>query len=487
MSENLCDRFGITAANLAQRREFIRLGEPEREIMTALIPWAEGIAVEIAREFYDRQFEFPATLRFFEKMAQHKNIPLQTLRQHLEKSQANYWRQAFQGARSNWDTEYFEKRLYVGKVHDVIDLPFKWYIGSYTEYIYLAKAHLLKKFDAEYSLTALEVIQRVFNLDMQAVGDAFILSTVESCGISLNGLQLQGTQDRTETIGRIKSVVGDALTELASLAPKLSTASDSLQTISGELEHSAYESASEVARAAESASAVDSSIQLVATATDEMGAAITEISENATKASQMAEQGVTESQRAKTLLDKLAASGEEIGKAIRLITGIADQTNLLALNATITAARAGSAGRGFGVVASEVKELSRGTARAADEISIMVSSVQEDVSVAAEALNEIIGIIDQISRYQGSVAGAVEEQSATTREIARSVADAATSASEIAQTLNGVTTAATSTQDSANQTRSAAGQLTEMAKQLGDAMAQFQGKDESAQQMYGAA
>lgn len=487
MSDNLCNHYGITAANLAQRREFVRLGQAERELMTSLIPWAEGIADDLAHEFYDRQFAFGPTLKFFENTADRKKIPLSTLRANMENSQANYWRQAFQGARSNWDTEYFERRLKVGRLHDVIDLPLKWYLASYTEYIYLAKKHLLRKFDAERSLDALEVIQRVFNLDIQAVGDAFMLSLVESCGVAVGDLETQGIQDRTEVMGAAKLGVRNAIRELSNLAPELAGASGSLQAISGELESSAYESSSEVARAAESANSVDESIQMVATATEEMGTAINEISQNATRAAQMAEQGVSESKRAKTLLDKLATSGEEIGKAIRLITGIADQTNLLALNATITAARAGSAGRGFGVVASEVKELSRGTARAADEISVMVSSVQEDVAVAAGALNEIIGIIDQISSFQGSVAGAVEEQSATTREIARSIGDAAASASKIAETLSGVTTAATSTQDAANETRNAAGKLTEMASRLSETMTQFRSSDEAAPKMYGAA
>src|SRR6266516_6756326 len=100
-----------------------------------------------------------------------------------------------------------------------------------------------------------------------------------------------------------------------------------------------------------------------------------------------------------------------------IITAIAQQTNLLALNATIEAARAGAAGKGFAIVAAEVKELATATGHASEDIVARVEAIQADTSNAVSSIGEIRNVIERINEMQTSVAGAVEEQSATTAEI----------------------------------------------------------------------
>jgi rsbT co-antagonist protein RsbR len=126
--------FGIDESNLETRRKFIRVGEEERGVLTGLISWSQSIAPQIAREFYDWQFEFGPTRRFFEAYAQGAGLPISQLRQALERAQTGYFIQIFEGAEENWGVGYFERRLKVGALHDKINLPFKWYIGSYVEY-----------------------------------------------------------------------------------------------------------------------------------------------------------------------------------------------------------------------------------------------------------------------------------------------------------------------------------------------------------------
>ena len=124
-------------------------------------------------------------------------------------------------------------------------------------------------------------------------------------------------------------------------------------------------------------------------------------------------------------MSRLGTSSAEIDNVIKLITSIAEQTNLLALNATIEAARAGEAGKGFAVVASEVKDLAQETARATGDISARVEAIQKDTGGAAASISGVTEVIGQIDSYQSAIASAVEQQSATTAGMAQELETAA--------------------------------------------------------------
>jgi methyl-accepting chemotaxis protein len=199
----LSRKYGIDDENLAMRRDFLRLGEKERILLGELAPWARSIAPEVAKAFYDWQFSFAPTREYFEGFAQAQKVPLAVLRQHLESAQSEYFAEVFEGAAANWDAEYFERRLKVGRVHDKIDLPLKWYVGSYAEYERLTAIFLRKSFrDSNKIAEAERAISKVFNLDLQAVVDAYLLSTIESMGFSMDIIKAKG--DKTEHISELK-------------------------------------------------------------------------------------------------------------------------------------------------------------------------------------------------------------------------------------------------------------------------------------------
>jgi methyl-accepting chemotaxis protein len=215
--ENLARRFGMDEQSVAVRRQFIRLGAEDRELLSDFAPWAQSVSKQIAKEFYDWQFEFGPTREFFDNFARERKMPIGTLRQALEATQANYLTEVFAGAAIDWDLRYFEKRLHVGSVHDRIDLPFMWYVGAYTEFYHLLAVHLRRDFDDEEKIRRVEAsLLKVFNLDLQAIGDAFLLTTLQgmlqATGIEWEELPISG--DKTAQVGKIKQFIRNSqLTE----------------------------------------------------------------------------------------------------------------------------------------------------------------------------------------------------------------------------------------------------------------------------------
>jgi hypothetical protein len=155
------------------------------------------------------------------------------------------------------------------------------------------------------------------------------------------------------------------------------------------------------------------------------------------------------------------------------VRSISEQTRLLALNATVEAARAGAAGQGFAVVANEVKELAKETARATEDIGRKVEAIQTDTGDAVSAITQIGSVIGQVNDISGTIASAVEEQTATTNEISRNVAEAAKGSAEIARNITGVARAAQETSRGASEGQQAARELARMAAELQALVGQF--------------
>ncbi|HEV7186343.1 MAG TPA: methyl-accepting chemotaxis protein [Blastococcus sp.] len=276
-------------------------------------------------------------------------------------------------------------------------------------------------------------------------------------------LSLDSTLD---ALGNVFGLINDSTARLAGASTELNTAAAAM---AGNARTAAAQADDVVA----SAGAVAASVDTVATGSAQMESAIREIAHNATEAARVAHQAVDVAGATTATVGKLGDSSEEIATVVKLINGIAEQTNLLALNATIEAARAGEAGKGFAVVASEVKELAQETARATEDISRRVEAIQADTSGAVEAISRISTVIGEINDFQATIAAAVEEQTATTNEMNRNVAEAAHGTQGIAAAISGLAAGTQETNQRVADAQRAAGELARMSGELQSAVSRF--------------
>jgi len=270
-------------------------------------------------------------------------------------------------------------------------------------------------------------------------------------------------------VGKIAGAIG----AISGNTQTLAGASEEMSSVSQQMGANTEETSAQVNVVSAAAEEISTNIQTVAAGIEELSASAKEIASNAAEAASVAGDAVESAAVANHTITKLDQSSTEIGEIINTITSIAQQTRLLALNATIEAARAGEAGKGFAVVANEVKDLAMETAKASDDISQKIETIQGGSKEAVGAIAQISEIITKINDFQNTIASAVEQQSGTANEIARNVNEAAKGSAEIAQNITGVAEAAQSTSTGANDTQQAAGELSSMSLELQRLVGQF--------------
>ena len=278
-------------------------------------------------------------------------------------------------------------------------------------------------------------------------------------------------------INKMADTLSASMSGIGQNAQTLASSSEELSAVSQQMSSNAEETATQANVVSAAGEQVSKSVQSVATAAEQMSASVREIAKNANDAAKVAGSAAKMAETTNTTVAKLGESSAEIGQVIKVITSIAQQTNLLALNATIEAARAGEAGKGFAVVANEVKELAKETAKATEDISRKIETIQTDTKGAVDAIQQITSIISQINDISNTIASAVEEQTATTNEIARNVSEAAKGTSQIAENIVSVATAAKSTTEGASNTQTAAQELARMVVELQKMVGQFKYDD----------
>jgi methyl-accepting chemotaxis protein len=178
-----------------------------------------------------------------------------------------------------------------------------------------------------------------------------------------------------------------------------------------------------------------------------MAQSIKEIRQQTAHGLEMARSAATDTANTNSTIRALDQATQEIGSIVELISKIAAQTNLLALNATIEAARAGGMGKGFGVVASEVKALANQTSAATDQISHQINAIQEATRRTTQEISSIARNINELMDAAKKIDAAVEEQAVTTEQIASSMQVAAVNTGRATKDVTSVEQASSSNLD----------------------------------------
>ena len=214
-------------------------------------------------------------------------------------------------------------------------------------------------------------------------------------------------------------------------------------------------------------------VSAIAAAAEELSVSVNEISAQVTRSAEFSQDAVRKTTSADVIIQELADSAKKITQVIKFIENITNNINLLALNATIEAARAGVAGKGFSVVASEVKSLANQTAQSTESISSQINGIRKVVASVIDELTTIRTSINEIGSISTSISAAVEEQGFSTNEIARNIQSTSAKVNDISRNISEVGKMSNATSINSRQSLESVKAFTEQSKTLNETIKNF--------------